>query len=147
MMAYANEVVTELSDRARADRIAAGEVRAGGVPLHNGTTAGSGDWVVTRDNDYKLKCNGGKDFIRNGQTWTVTKTNADGSLKVKSRDSRGITILPPEYVAEHVELAYAATVHRCQGWTVDTAHPLLTTDLTRDALYVAATRAAETTTI
>ena len=31
--------------------------------------------------------------------------------------------------------------------TVDTAHPLLTADLTRDALYVAATRAAETTTL
>jgi len=31
--------------------------------------------------------------------------------------------------------------------TVDTAHPLLTGDLTRDALYVAATRAAKTTTL
>ncbi|MEU5156157.1 MobF family relaxase [Glycomyces sp. NPDC021274] len=147
MMAYSNTIVTELSDRARIDRIAAGEVKAGGVALHNGSAAGRGDWVVTRDNNYKLKFNGGKDFIRNGQTWTVKRTYADGSLKVKSRDSRGTTILPAEYVAEHVELAYAATVHRCQGMTVDTAHPLLTADLTRDALYVAATRAAETTTL
>ncbi|MEV3934379.1 MobF family relaxase [Glycomyces sp. NPDC049804] len=147
MMAYSNTVVAELSDRARVDRIAVGEVREEGVALHNGSTAGCGDWIVTRDNNYRLKYNGGKDFIRNGQTWTVKRTYADGSLKVKSRDSRGTTILPAKYVAEHVELAYAATVHRCQGMTVDTAHPLLTTDLTRDALYVAATRAAETTTL
>lgn len=147
MMAGSNTIVTELADRARTDRIAAGEVQATGVSLHNGSTAGRGDWVVTRDNNYRLKYNGGKDFIRNGQTWIVKRTYADGSLKVQSHHSHGTTILPAAYVAEHVELAYAATVHRSQGMTVDTAHPLLTTDLTRDALYVAATRAAETTTL
>ncbi|WP_255537306.1 ATP-dependent DNA helicase [Glycomyces niveus] len=147
MMAYANTDVTTLSTWARNDRIAAGQVAEAGVVLGNGQTAGRGDWIVTRQNQYDLKYCGGKDFVRNGATWDVLKTRGDGSLKVKSRESGGTLTLPAEYVAEHVELAYASTVHRCQGMTVDTAHPILTDQMSRDALYVAATRAAETTTL
>ncbi|MFB9662307.1 hypothetical protein ACFQS3_06260 [Glycomyces mayteni] len=117
------------------------------MALGNGQTAGRGDWIVTRHNQYDLKYCGGKDFVRNGATWDVVSTHADGSLKVKSRESGGTIVLPADYVAKHVELAYAATVHRCQGMTVDTAHPILTGQMTRDALYVAATRAALTTTL
>ncbi|WP_335987555.1 AAA family ATPase [Glycomyces sp. MUSA5-2] len=142
MMAYANTDVTTLSAWARADRIIAGQVAETGVALGNGQTAGRGDWIVTRHNQYDLKYCGGKDFVRNGATWDVLDTGQDGSLKVKSRESGGTMTLPAEYVAEHVELAYAATVHRCQGMTVDTAHPVLTDQMSRDALYVAATRAA-----
>jgi hypothetical protein len=32
--------------------------------------------------------------------------------------------LPADYVAEHVELAYASSAHRAQGRTVDTAHAM-----------------------
>jgi conjugative relaxase-like TrwC/TraI family protein len=147
MMAYANTEVTTLSTWARADRIAAGQVREAGITLGNGQTAGRGDWVVTRQNEYDLKYCGGKDFVRNGAIWTVLKTYKDGSLKVKSREAMGTLTLPAEYVAEHVELAYATTIHRCQGMTVDTAHPILTDQMSRDALYVVATRAAGTTTL
>jgi conjugative relaxase-like TrwC/TraI family protein len=147
MMAFANTEVTTLSNWARADRIAAGQVREAGIALGNGQTAGRGDWIVTRQNEYELKYCGGKDFVRNGSTWTVLKANRDGSLKVKSRDAKGTLTLPADYVAEHVELAYATTIHRCQGMTVDTAHPILTDQMSRDALYVAATRAAQTTTL
>ncbi|MEU5156075.1 MobF family relaxase [Glycomyces sp. NPDC021274] len=147
MMAFTNTDTSTLATWARADRIAASEVAEHGVALGNGQTAGRGDWVVTRHNQYDLKYCGGKDFVRNGATWTVAATNPDGSLKVKSRESSGTLTLPAAYVAEHVELAYAATIHRCQGMTVDTAHPILTDQMTRDALYVAATRAAETTTL
>jgi conjugative relaxase-like TrwC/TraI family protein len=145
MMAHSAAAVAELSDRARADRVTAGLVDAHGIPLRNGSVAGAGDWIVTRHNDYRLKYCGGKDFVRNGQTWTVLKSHADGAMTVQSHDSHGTITLPPEYTADHVELAYATTIHRAQGMTVDTAHPLLTADLTRDALYVAATRAAAVT--
>jgi len=54
------------------------------------------------------------------------------------------TTLPADYVREHVELGYATTAHRAQGRTVDTAHTLVTgRSMTREALYVAATRARD----
>jgi hypothetical protein len=48
--------------------------------------------------------------------------------------------LPTTYVQESVELAYAITAHRAQGATVDTAHLLVTDQLTRALLYVGMTR-------
>ena len=51
--------------------------------------------------------------------------------------------LPAAYVAEHVELGYAGTVFSAQGRTVATAHALVGVGMTREALYVAATRARE----
>ncbi|MDA8063542.1 MAG: helicase C-terminal domain-containing protein, partial [Actinomycetota bacterium] len=53
---------------------------------------------------------------------------------------RGEVVLPADYVAEHVELAYATTAHRAQGRTVDTAHAMVSPTTTREVLYVAATR-------
>ena len=51
--------------------------------------------------------------------------------------------LPADYVAEHVELAYATTAHRAQGRTVDTAHAMVSPTTTREVLYVSATRGRE----
>ena len=48
--------------------------------------------------------------------------------------------LPADYVRQHVELAYATTVHRAQGMTTDTAHVLADAAATREAFYVAMTR-------
>ncbi len=52
-------------------------------------------------------------------------------------------LLPAGYVAEHVELGYAGAVFSAQGRTVDTAHALVGLGMTREDLYVAATRARE----
>jgi hypothetical protein len=53
--------------------------------------------------------------------------------------------LPSDYVADSLELAYASTAHRIQGTTVDTAHALVTPEMTREALYVASTRGRNST--
>ena len=147
MVASTSAGVTALSARARADRVTAGQVEHDGVTLHDGNTAGRGDWIVTRDNDRKLTTNRGKDWVRNGDAWTVTGRRKDGSLKVQHHGHGGTLTLPAEYVAAHVELHYASTVHRAQGSTVDTAHPLVTDDMTRETLYVAVTRARQRTTL
>jgi hypothetical protein len=48
--------------------------------------------------------------------------------------------LPSDYVAEHVELGYAATAHRAQGMTVDATYAVLRAGMSRELAYVALTR-------
>jgi len=141
MIAADGATVGTLNERARADRITAGHVVAAGLALHGGATAGVGDEVVTRENNRLLAT--GKRWVKNGDRWTVTDTNDDGSMTVKRAGRGGEVVLPADYVASHVELAYATTAHRAQGRTVDTAHAMVTSTTAREILYVAATRGRE----
>ncbi len=137
MIAGDRRTVAELNDRARAARVAAGQVSAAGVTTGGGTV-GVGDVVVSRQNDRRLTC-GGR-WVRNGDRWTVTAVGDDASLTVRRLHGGGQVVLPAGYVADHVELGYASTAHRCQGRTVDTAHALISPTTTREVLYVSATR-------
>lgn len=147
MAAATNQDVAALNARARTDRVAAGHVEAEGVALNDGTRAGTGDWIVTRRNNRQLTVCSGRDFVKNGDTWTVTGRRDDGALVVKNHSHGGRAVLPAAYVSAHIELAYATTVHRVQGSTVDTAHPLITEEMSRENLYVVVTRAREHTTL
>jgi conjugative relaxase-like TrwC/TraI family protein len=133
--------VSDLNARARADRVAEGAVAGVGVEVAGGGTAGVGDLVVTRQNDRRL-CTG-QGWVRNGDRWTVTATDQDGTMTVQRPNGGGTAVLPATYVSEHVELAYASSAHRAQGRTVDTAHAFVTSTTTREALYVSATRGRE----
>lgn len=146
LIATSRTEVAALNARARLERVSQGDVKAEGVDLHDGTRAGCGDWVVTRTNLRTLTTHRGRDWVKNGDTWTVERQHRDGSLTVRSMRHHGTVRLPAEYVAADVELAYATTVHRSQGITVDAAHALVTEQMTREALYVASTRARTTTT-
>src|SRR5690242_13590788 len=90
---------------------------------------------------------GGRDWVKNGDAWHVERRHPDGSLSVRSLAHRGRVRLPAEYARDHVELLYATTTHRAQGSTVDTAHPLITAGMTRENLYVLASRARDKTTL
>ena len=139
LIASNGEEASALSARARLQRVASGKVQHDGVALHDGNTAGVGDWIVTRANMRLMQLNGGRDFVKNGDTWTVTAVEAD-SVTVRHLRHGAEVRLPAPYVARDVELAYAVTAHRAQGMTVDTAHTLVTDETTRESLYVAATR-------
>ena len=104
---------------------------AGSVTTAAGEQVGVGDRVATRRNDRHLG-------VANRDTWTVTRTGADGGLRVRGRV--GERTLPPGYVREHVELAYATTVHGAQGETVDRAHLLIGETTGAAAAYVGMTR-------
>lgn len=65
---------------------------------------------------------------------------SDGSLHVRHLRSRLHTVLPREYVAAHVELGYATTVHAAQGSTADVTHGILTGSEDRQLLYTMLTR-------
>ena len=142
LIAETSDTVTALNNRARADRILAGQVAVEGIALHDGTIAGQGDTIVTRENDRRLSTR--KGWVKNGDTWTIIDSREDGSLTVQrpgARGRRGRVILPADYVAEQVELGYAITAHRAQGATVDTAHLVVhSSSMTREAFYVAMTR-------
>jgi conjugative relaxase-like TrwC/TraI family protein len=133
--------VSELNARARADRVASGHVAHDGVTLAGDATAGVGDQVVTRQNDRRLTT--GRRWVRNGDTWTVTATDPDGTMTLSRLDGGSHVVLPAAYVTEHVELGYASTAHRAQGRTVDTAHAMVSPTTTREVLYVMARRGRE----
>ena len=133
--------VSELNGRARAERIAAGEVEERGLDVAGGGTAGVGDKVVTRQNERRLAS--GRSWVRNGDQWTVTATDDDGSMTVQRVKRTGKVVLPADYVREHVELAYASTAHRAQGRSVDTAHAMVSPTTTREVLYVSTSRGRE----
>jgi conjugative relaxase-like TrwC/TraI family protein len=138
MIAGDAATVSELNRRARADRVAAGQVLAEGLSVADGQTAGVGDLVVTRENNRSLTT--GRRWVKNGDRWTVTATSQDGCMTVRRANGTGEVVLPADYVARHVELAYATTAHRAQGRTVDTAHAMVSPTTTREVLYVSATR-------
>ncbi len=138
MIAADTDTVSELNRRARADRVAAGQVAEHGLDVADGSVAGVGDRVVTRHNDRHLTT--GRRWVKNGDAWIVTAVGHDGSMTVRRERGRGEVVLPAAYVREHVELGYASTAHRAQGRTVDTAHAMVSATTTREVLYVAATR-------
>ncbi|WP_285100703.1 MobF family relaxase [Promicromonospora sp. MEB111] len=150
MIAATNTLVTTLSARARLHRVARGEVEGDGVTLHDDTRAGVGDVIVTRLNNRHLRAvrddghiDRGRDWVRNGDLWRVIARGRGGALQARHLDTGATVVLPVDYVAQHVELGYAATIHRVQGMTVDTCHAMVGVGMTRNELYTAITRGAD----
>jgi conjugative relaxase-like TrwC/TraI family protein len=141
MIAGDAATVTELNARARAGRVAEGTVAEAGLPIAEGQTAGVGDEIVSRQNNRLLGV--GKSWVKNGDRFVVSSTNADGTMAVRRSPGSAEVVLPADYVASHVELAYATTAYRSQGRTTDTSHTLVSPTTTREVLYVAATRGRE----
>ena len=133
--------MTELNVRARADRVMEGTVGNEGIRIANGQVAGVGDEVVTRQNNRLVTT--GRTWVKNGDRWIVTATNSDGSMALRRANGGGEVVVTADYVAHHVELAYATTAYRSQGRTTDTAHAVVSPATTREVLYVSATRGRE----
>jgi len=141
MIAGDSATVTELNARARADRVLEGTVANDGVAIADYQVAGVGDEVVTRQNNRLFTT--GRTWVKNGDRWLVTATNPDGSMALLRGNGGGGVLLPADYVAHHIELAYATTAYRSQGRATDTAHALVAPATTREVLYVSATRGRE----
>ncbi len=130
--------VDELATRARAARVAAGEVEAEGVAAGN-HVVGVGDEIVTTRNDRRLVTSRGG-WVRNGDRWQVLARHGDDSLLVEDMAGRGRVVLPGDYVHDEVALAYAVTIHKAQGLTVDSSILLVDERTTAEGLYVGMTR-------
>ncbi|WP_232550046.1 MobF family relaxase [Propioniciclava soli] len=141
MLAPTRELVGELNHRARTQRLD-GASPADEVTLADGLSASEGDLIITRQNNRQLHTSA-TDFVKNGDRWTILTTHPDGGLHVcHARTGRRVT-LPARYVAEHVELGYASTIHSAQGVSVDTTHGVLNGGETRQLLYTMMTRGRE----
>ncbi len=145
MTAADTATVTALNARAQAWHIAAGTVDTShAAALRAGQHAHPGDVIVTRLNRRRMLVRGGRDFVKNGDTWTVTKILPDGDVIARHTRHRGRIRLPADYLAAQCELGYASTIHRAQGMTVDTSHALASARSTREGVYVQLTRGART---
>jgi len=142
LVTESTHAVRALNERARAERLLRdGAVDGREMKLADGASASVGDTVITRRNDRTLRTIS-SGWVKNGDRWRITDIRRDGSVVVRRLDERrrGSTVLPPEYVAVHLDLGYAITAHRAQGVTVDTAHVVVTATTTRENLYVSMTR-------
>lgn len=157
LIAGDNATVTDLNARAQASRIATGALGAvtrdtPSAVLRDGLRAYVGDTVVTRKNDRSLQLKRGKDFVKNNDVWTVERIArapkqkgaeagwGDDLVTLRHNVHGGKITLQAGYLQDHGQLGYAATIHRAQGVTVDTAHAILTEHNDRSTAYVAATR-------
>lgn len=144
LLAPTRELVSQLNARARADRLAhTAEPEAAAadpsVPLADGNRASAGDVIVTRRNSRRLMISR-SDWVKNGDRWAVEHVHDNGGLRVRHLGLGRVVDLPADYVAEHVQLGYATTVHGAQGMTADTAHLVATGEETRQTFYVAVSR-------
>jgi conjugative relaxase-like TrwC/TraI family protein len=143
LLAPTRELVGELNHRAREDRLkdagANGDPVGREVRLADGSSASAGDRILTRRNDRRLVLSP-TDWVKNGDRWTVTAVLPGGAVQAVHTATARRVLLPAAYVAQHVALGYASTIHTAQGSTADTSHTVLTGREDRQLLYVAATR-------
>ncbi len=138
------EEAAELNAAIREQLVADGQVGdARAATTAAGQRIGVGDRIATRRNDRDLG-------VANRDTWTVTAVGPGGQLTVTPKDALGDTaagrVLPADYVARHVELAYASTAHGSQGDTVTAAHTVIGERTGAAPLYVGMTRGRTTNT-
>ncbi|WP_125099270.1 hypothetical protein [Leucobacter chromiireducens] len=138
-----NEEAAALNERIRVARVEHGEVDDTLTATGNdGLAMGAGDLIQARKNDTTIG-------VANRQQWIVRQITEDGTVYAREVGDRGkkalrIVALPPEYVAEHMHLSYAATAYGVQGTTVDTSHTILSSATSAAGVYVGMTRGRET---
>lgn len=126
------EQVIRINHTAHRVRVMTGDV-ANSVVTASGEQIGIGDTIATRQNDAEID-------VANRETWTVVDSSPAGLLVTGESGQR---VLPPAYVNEHVELAYATTAYGAQGSTVNISHVLIGEHAGAASAYVGMTRGRE----
>ena len=142
VMAGDHRTVDALAMRIRSARVRAGQVEADGIEVGE-QTVGVGDEIVTLRNDRRLLTTN-QHWVRNGDRWRVEQRDRHGGLQVDGLDGRGRVYLPAGYASQHVALAYAVTLHKAQGVTVDRGIVLADEAASELGLYVGMTRGRHT---
>ncbi|HLF42616.1 MAG TPA: MobF family relaxase [Acidimicrobiia bacterium] len=141
LMAYDNDTVAELNERARA-RLAAAR-RLHGPTLEAGErTFQAGDRILCRKNQSRLG-------VLNGDLGTITGVFPEqNSLNVRLDRDPETRELPDWYLDHgHVAYGYALTGHKAQGVTTGRTFTVLTGHADREWVYVAMSRGREANTL
>ena len=137
VMADTGEQVGALNGAIRDRLVAAGRVQdTAAITTQAGERIGVGDRVATRRNDRALQ-------VANRDTWTLTHIADDGTATLTGSTGQQ-AVLPPSYVRQQVELAYAATSYGAQGETTSVGHLLLGEHTGAAGAYVGMTRGRDT---
>jgi conjugative relaxase-like TrwC/TraI family protein len=115
------------------------------VRLSDGNLAQAGDWIQARLND-RLIAAGGQ-WLANRDILQITGIyghGADRQIEARRRLPDGTWsatfTVPARYAEQSATLGYASTIYAAQGRTIDAAFGLVGQGVTREALYVEATR-------
>lgn len=144
-----NEGISDMNERISRQRQASGSVEKDPrhrVILADGSTAGKGDVICTRNNDRRIRTRMGG-YVHNNDIWIVDDVVA-GSIRCHPTGREGDSVmLPASYVDHNVIGGYAVTPHRSQGKTVDRGYYYIPKDQagisSANTLYVAMTRGRE----
>ena len=136
LLAWRRRDVAALNDRARQRRVAAGAITGPEIEAPGGRRYAAGDLVVA------LAPSGDGRFVTS-ERGTVTGVGSD-QMTVRFADGRDEVLIGDQLDSDHLDHAYALTVHRVQGATVDTAH-VFADGGGRELAYVAMSRARAST--
>lgn len=130
-----NEEAQQINDTIQAALVDAGRLSDQVVAIgQNEQRLLVGDVVQTRRNDSGTG-------VENRALWKIQEIRPDGVCLVSVTDSGDVKDVSAEYVADHVHLAYASTVHGIQGETTDEA--IVGPGVNAAGLYVGMTRGRE----
>lgn len=142
VIATRNDDVDKINLLVRSDLVARGEVSDEHTVTGNrGSAMGVGDTILARRNSTLDQAGSAPtDRILNGDLLRLDVIHSDGSITA-THAGRGESMwIPADYVAEHMELGYASTVHRSQGSTVDVSRCVVDSSMDQAGLYVGMTR-------
>ncbi len=136
MLAWRRANVAELNRRARQRWATAGRLQGPELDVGGGRRYAAGDRVVT------LAPGSEGRWVTSERGTVAAVDRSAGGLAVRMDDGRTVTMTGEEAAADRLDHAYAVTVHRSQGATVDTAH-LLADGGGRELGYVGMSRARQ----
>lgn len=135
IIASTNHQVKALNALAQGAREKAGELGERSLKL-NGSEIHIGDRVLFTKNSRKFS-------VLNGETATVKEVDEEKGVLAVRMDGGGLRLIPTRDY-EHVALAYAATTHKLQGNTKQTAYVIVGSTMeSRELSYVKTSRHRE----
>ncbi len=127
-----NDEAQAINDAIQQRRLGARDLRAERIAVGAGEQRIlEGDIVQTRRNDSTTT-------VENRALWTVRRITPDALVLASINDAGDVRTVSADYAADHVQLAYASTVHGIQGETTDVA--VVGPDVDAAGLYVGLTR-------